>query len=67
MAREAAAAAAAAGAGGGRPWFMEAVPLIVVLLIAAHLIALVYWIFRLATEKQQLQHQPLHSFRRKEH
>ncbi|XP_073050967.1 uncharacterized protein [Primulina eburnea] len=35
-----------------RPWFLELVPLLVVLLIAAHVIALVYWIYRLATEKQ---------------
>ncbi|KZV23954.1 hypothetical protein F511_26656 [Dorcoceras hygrometricum] len=35
-----------------RPWFLELVPLLVVILIAAHVIALVYWIYRLATEKQ---------------
>ncbi|ESR63474.1 hypothetical protein CICLE_v10010135mg [Citrus x clementina] len=35
-----------------RPWFLDLVPLIVVLLIAAHVFALVYWIYRLATEKQ---------------
>ncbi|KAK9682931.1 hypothetical protein RND81_10G107500 [Saponaria officinalis] len=46
------------------PWFLDVVPLLVVLLIAAHVIALVYWIFRLATEKQQT---PPFSFRRKEH
>ncbi|XP_071918268.1 uncharacterized protein [Coffea arabica] len=34
-----------------RPWILEAVPLLVVILIAAHVLALVYWIYRLATEK----------------
>ncbi|KAG6649774.1 hypothetical protein CIPAW_07G233700 [Carya illinoinensis] len=34
------------------PWFLQAVPLLVVALIAAHVLALVYWIYRLATEKQ---------------
>ncbi|PRQ26853.1 hypothetical protein RchiOBHm_Chr6g0299081 [Rosa chinensis] len=36
-----------------RPWFLEAVPFIVLLLIAAHVLALVYWIYRLATEKEK--------------
>ncbi|OVA13036.1 hypothetical protein BVC80_8947g17 [Macleaya cordata] len=35
-----------------RPWILEAVPLMVVALITAHVLALVYWIYRLATEKQ---------------
>ncbi|GMY29127.1 Transmembrane protein [Fagus crenata] len=35
-----------------RPWFLDVVPLMVVVLIAAHVFALVYWIYRLATEKQ---------------
>ncbi|KAG1361821.1 hypothetical protein COCNU_10G000400 [Cocos nucifera] len=35
-----------------RPWILEAVPLLVVVLIAAHVLALVYWIYRLATDKQ---------------
>ncbi|KAL2897548.1 Uncharacterized protein RDABS01_039331 [Bienertia sinuspersici] len=35
-----------------KPWFLELVPLLVVLLIAAHVLALVYWMFRVATEKQ---------------
>ncbi|KAK4600521.1 hypothetical protein RGQ29_010248 [Quercus rubra] len=35
-----------------RPWLLDAVPFVVVLLIAAHVLALVYWIYRLATEKQ---------------
>ncbi|KAJ9702817.1 hypothetical protein PVL29_004520 [Vitis rotundifolia] len=35
-----------------RPWFLELVPLMVLFLIAAHVLALVYWIYRLATEKQ---------------
>ncbi|KAB1204766.1 hypothetical protein CJ030_MR8G027387 [Morella rubra] len=38
-----------------RPWFLDAVPLMVVVLIAAHVLALVYWIYRLATEKQPLR------------
>ncbi|KAF7817318.1 Transmembrane protein [Senna tora] len=35
-----------------RPWILDAVPFLVVVLIAAHVLALVYWIYRLATEKQ---------------
>ncbi|KAK4349535.1 hypothetical protein RND71_032290 [Anisodus tanguticus] len=35
-----------------KPWLLEALPLLVVILIAAHVLALVYWIYRLATEKQ---------------
>ncbi|KAJ0030907.1 uncharacterized protein LOC116134992 [Pistacia vera] len=35
-----------------RPWFLDLVPYMVVLLIAAHVLALVYWIYRLATERQ---------------
>ncbi|KAK4750859.1 hypothetical protein SAY87_004341 [Trapa incisa] len=31
---------------------LEALPFLVGLLIAAHVFALVYWIYRLATEKQ---------------
>ncbi|XP_052203268.1 uncharacterized protein LOC127808723 [Diospyros lotus] len=42
-----------------RPWILEVVPLMVVILIAAHVFALVYWIYRLATDKQPQ--------RRKEH
>ncbi|KAK5830289.1 putative F59B10.3 [Gossypium arboreum] len=34
------------------PWFLDLVPMLVVLIIAAHVFALVYWIFRLATDKQ---------------
>ncbi|CAH1417398.1 unnamed protein product [Lactuca virosa] len=34
-----------------KPWILEVVPFIVLVLIAAHVIALVYWIYRLATEK----------------
>ncbi|MFS7954705.1 hypothetical protein Hanom_Chr07g00633671 [Helianthus anomalus] len=34
-----------------QPWILEVLPFIVVVLIAAHVIALVYWIYRLATEK----------------
>ncbi|KAL5782946.1 hypothetical protein ACOSP7_007975 [Xanthoceras sorbifolium] len=43
-----------------RPWFLELVPLMVVVLIAAHVFALVYWIYRLATEKQQPQRRKAH-------
>ncbi|XP_054818217.1 uncharacterized protein LOC129317842 [Prosopis cineraria] len=35
-----------------RPWFLDQVPFVVVVLIAAHVLALVYWIYRLATERQ---------------
>ncbi|KAM7459633.1 hypothetical protein LguiA_036627 [Lonicera macranthoides] len=42
-----------------RPWFLELVPLMVVILVVAHVLALVYWIYRLATERQPQ--------RRKEH
>ncbi|WMV40311.1 hypothetical protein MTR67_033696 [Solanum verrucosum] len=38
--------------GSSRPWILEALPLLVVILIAAHVLALVYWIYRVATEKQ---------------
>ncbi|VFQ68797.1 unnamed protein product [Cuscuta campestris] len=36
----------------GQSWPMAAGSLLLLLLIAAHVIALVYWVFRLATEKQ---------------
>ncbi|XAR71469.1 hypothetical protein NMG60_11028743 [Bertholletia excelsa] len=42
-----------------RAWILDVVPLLVVILIAAHVLALVYWIYRLATDKQPQ--------RRKEH
>ncbi|KAG6520002.1 hypothetical protein ZIOFF_017031 [Zingiber officinale] len=36
-----------------RPWFLDLIlPALVVLLITSHVLALVYWIYRLATEKQ---------------
>ncbi|WOG85743.1 hypothetical protein DCAR_0104936 [Daucus carota subsp. sativus] len=35
-----------------RPWILELVPLLVVILIVAHVLALVYWVYRLATERQ---------------
>ncbi|XP_020110066.1 uncharacterized protein LOC109725324 isoform X2 [Ananas comosus] len=34
-----------------RPWISEAVPLLVVVLLAVHVSALVYWIYKLASEK----------------
>ncbi|MBA0807053.1 hypothetical protein Gohar_022881 [Gossypium harknessii] len=34
------------------PWFLDLVPMLVVIIIAAHVFALVYWIFRLATDTQ---------------
>ncbi|CAA6671121.1 unnamed protein product [Spirodela intermedia] len=34
------------------PWLPESFPFLVVVLIAAHALALVYWIYRLVTEKQ---------------
>ncbi|XP_062205039.1 uncharacterized protein LOC133907054 [Phragmites australis] len=45
MARDAAAVAPAL-----RPWLVDFLPLLVVLLIAAHVLALGYWIYRLATD-----------------
>ncbi|KAF0929458.1 hypothetical protein E2562_021559 [Oryza meyeriana var. granulata] len=33
-----------------RPWLVDLLPLLVVLLIAAHVLALGYWIYRLATD-----------------
>ena len=33
-----------------RPWLLDVVPLLIVLLIAAHVVALGYWIYRLATD-----------------
>ncbi|KAL5231191.1 hypothetical protein ABZP36_029967 [Zizania latifolia] len=35
------------------PWLVDLVPLLVVLLIAAHVLALGYWIYRLATDASQ--------------
>ncbi|KAL1315328.1 hypothetical protein HN51_042099 [Arachis hypogaea] len=59
------------------PWILNALPLLVVILIAAHVFALVYWIYRLATEnkprpiqqqqQQQLQQQLGDIQRRKAH
>ncbi|WJX16164.1 hypothetical protein P8452_06234 [Trifolium repens] len=40
-----------------RPWFLYAVPLLVFFLIAFHVFALVYWIYRLSTDTS-----PLHLF-----
>ncbi|KAH7674751.1 hypothetical protein IHE45_08G093700 [Dioscorea alata] len=42
------------------PWILEAVPLLVVVLMAAHVLALVYWMYRLATDKQQPQRTKMH-------
>nr|ACG47134.1 hypothetical protein [Zea mays] len=33
-----------------RPWLVDLLPLLVVLLIAVHVLALGYWIYRLATD-----------------
>ncbi|KAK7321552.1 hypothetical protein VNO77_32315 [Canavalia gladiata] len=54
------------------PWILDAVPLLVVVLIAVHVFALGYWIYRLATEnkpqqQQQQQQQQLQQLRRKAH
>ncbi|XP_044472016.1 uncharacterized protein LOC123200731 [Mangifera indica] len=35
-----------------RPWFLDLVPYLVVLLIVVHVFALAYWIYRLATDRQ---------------
>ncbi|CAN8256700.1 unnamed protein product [Cochlearia groenlandica] len=34
------------------PWFLDLVPALVVLLAAAHVIALGYWIYRLSTDRR---------------
>ncbi|XP_020093657.1 uncharacterized protein LOC109713836 [Ananas comosus] len=44
-----------------RPWFLDVVPLLVVVLIAAHVLALAYWIYRLATDRQTQSQQPQRS------
>ncbi|KAL1290996.1 hypothetical protein HN51_059545 [Arachis hypogaea] len=43
-----------------QPWILDTVPLIVVILIGAHVVALVYWIYRLATQKQPQQRRKTH-------
>nr|KYP44218.1 hypothetical protein KK1_034282 [Cajanus cajan] len=43
-----------------KPWIQDAVPLLVVILIAAHVLAMVYWIYRLATQKQTRQRRKAH-------
>ncbi|XP_050943652.1 uncharacterized protein LOC103493902 [Cucumis melo] len=35
-----------------RPWILDVVPFIVVILITAHVLALVYWIYRLVTDNR---------------
>ncbi|XP_019084554.1 PREDICTED: uncharacterized protein LOC104769283 [Camelina sativa] len=35
-----------------RPWFLDLVPALVIFLAAAHVIALGYWIYRLATDRR---------------
>ncbi|KAI5016523.1 uncharacterized protein LOC123431183 [Hordeum vulgare subsp. vulgare] len=51
LARRIAMARGAAVAPALRPWLLfDAVPLVVVVLIAAHVLALGYWIYRLATD-----------------
>ncbi|KAL2317992.1 hypothetical protein Fmac_031868 [Flemingia macrophylla] len=39
------------------PWILNALPLLLLLLIALHVFALVYWIYRLATDNKPLQPQ----------
>ncbi|QCD99244.1 hypothetical protein DEO72_LG7g525 [Vigna unguiculata] len=57
----------------GPSWISYAVSLLIVLLIALHVFALVYWIYRLATDnrsqqqQQQQQQQELQQVRRKAH
>ncbi|KAF1871738.1 hypothetical protein Lal_00020533 [Lupinus albus] len=38
-----------------RPWIHDTVPLLLVILIALHVLAMVYWIYKLATQKQPQQ------------
>ncbi|KQJ97113.1 uncharacterized protein LOC100841653 [Brachypodium distachyon] len=54
LARRIAMARGAAVAPALRPWLADAVPLVVVVLIAAHVLALGYWIYRLATDGSKL-------------
>ncbi|ESW33102.1 hypothetical protein PHAVU_001G043300 [Phaseolus vulgaris] len=53
----------------GHSWISYAVSLFVVLLIALHVFALVYWIYRLVTDNrsQQQQQQEQQQVRRKAH
>ncbi|WOG81323.1 hypothetical protein DCAR_0100469 [Daucus carota subsp. sativus] len=39
---------------------LDLVPLLAVMLIAAHVLALVYWVYRLATERQQVPRKKKH-------
>ncbi|KOM42082.1 hypothetical protein LR48_Vigan04g228000 [Vigna angularis] len=34
-----------------QPWIQDALPVLLVLLIAVHVLAMVYWIYKLATQK----------------
>ncbi|KEH35894.1 hypothetical protein MtrunA17_Chr3g0136731 [Medicago truncatula] len=43
-----------------RPSMLDAVPVFLVLLIAAHVLGLVFWIYKLATQKQPLQRRKAH-------
>ncbi|ESW08953.1 hypothetical protein PHAVU_009G088450 [Phaseolus vulgaris] len=43
-----------------RPWIQDALPMLVVILIAAHVLAMVYWIYRLATQKQPQRRRKAH-------
>ncbi|CAL0319117.1 unnamed protein product [Lupinus luteus] len=43
-----------------RPWIHDTVPLLLVILIAVHVLAMVYWIYKLATQKQPQQRRKSH-------
>ncbi|KAL9313214.1 hypothetical protein ACSQ67_018666 [Phaseolus vulgaris] len=43
-----------------RPWIQDALLMLVVILIAAHVLAMVYWIYRLATQKQPQRRRKAH-------
>ncbi|CAM8910015.1 unnamed protein product [Rhodiola kirilowii] len=36
-----------------KPWILQALPILLVVLVAAHVLALAYWIYRLATDNKQ--------------
>uniref|UniRef100_A0A7N0V5F8 Transmembrane protein n=1 Tax=Kalanchoe fedtschenkoi TaxID=63787 RepID=A0A7N0V5F8_KALFE len=35
------------------PWILQALPILLVVLVAAHVLALAYWIYRLATDNKR--------------
>ncbi|CAM8952748.1 unnamed protein product [Rhodiola kirilowii] len=35
------------------PWILQALPIVLIVLVAAHILALAYWIYRLATDHKR--------------